>query len=159
MPGFSILFSEMLDEFDPDNNPGKMLGKLHSIKSLISFCVSIDAIKVISKIFLAMGVFLWITTYIFFGSAMIISEKVGYYFRYRYLDAVLKKDTKWFDESNFQELPTKISRDCQGIQKASGEKFIMTINAFCASGAGFIVAFILGWKYAFCLLVMVPFIF
>ena len=119
----------------------------------------IDDIEFISQIFLYLGIIVWIFTYIFFGFSSVVSEKIGFNFRYKYLEAVLQKDTKWFDESNSQELPTKISSDCQSIQRATGEKFIMMINAFMSSAAGFLVAFLLGWIYAFCLLVIIPLLF
>lgn len=90
----------------------------------------IGNVRFLSAIFLYMAIILWIVTYLFFGFSSVISERIGFNFRYKYLEAVLKKDTKWFDQSNYQELPTKISRECQGIQKATGEKFIMMINAF-----------------------------
>ena len=118
----------------------------------------IDDIEFIAQIFLYLGIIVWIFTYIFFGFSSVVSEKIGFNFRYKYLEAVLQKDTKWFDESNSQELPTKISSDCQSIQRATGEKFIMMINAFMSSLAGFFVAFLLGWIYAFCLLVIIPFL-
>ena len=83
--------------------------------------------------FLYIGIFVWVLTYVFFSFSSIVSEKIGFNFRHRYLESILQKDTKWFDESNSQELPTRVNNECQSIQKATGEKLIMMINAFMSS--------------------------
>ena len=70
----------------------------------------------------------------------------------------MKQETAWFDSNNFQELPTKISSETEAIQKATGETFSMTINAIFAGVAGFVIAFIIGWKLAFILLGLFPII-
>lgn len=87
-----------------------------------------------------------------------ISEKVGYEFKYRYLHAILKQEAAWFDEKDSQELPSKISAECDKIQKATGEKFIMVYNSLATSLGGFITAFVIGWKYAFAALGTFPFL-
>ena len=97
-------------------------------------------------------------SYLFFGFWQIISEKVGYEYKYRYLYAVLKQEAAWFDANNSQELPSKISAEWDKIQKASGEKFIMIYNGIATSLGGFISAFSVGWKYAFAALGTFPFL-
>ena len=121
--------------------------------------LNIDDVEFVARVFLIIGILVWGIIYVFFAFSSIVSEKIGLNFRYRYLQSILEKDIKWFDEINSQELPTKISRDCQSIQNATGEKFIMIVNAYMASVVSFVVAFLLAWIYAFCLLIIIPFIF
>lgn len=98
----------------------------------------------------------WILTFIFFTSWGITAEKVGYEYKHRYLQAILRQEAAWYDERDALELPSKISQECSNIQKATGEKFIMIYYGLATSVGGFITAFAIGWKYAFAALGTFP---
>ena len=68
---------------------------------------------------------MWAACYVFFAFFGVISEKVGFSYRHEYLKAVLRQDTEWFDSIEVLEFPSKMSRECLSIQKATGEKFAM----------------------------------
>ena len=112
----------------------------------------------LSLIFLLLGVGIYIVSHIFFTFWVIVSENVGYNFRTHYLEAILNQETAWFDTSNPQELSSKLSAQCASIQKATGEKFAQIIVSFATTLGGFLVAFIMGWKFAFVSLGTFPFI-
>jgi ATP-binding cassette subfamily B (MDR/TAP) protein 1 len=105
---------------------------------------------------LIIGSLVWVFSFIFFTFWSIIAEKVGYEFKYRYLQAVLRQEAAWYDEKETLELPSKISQECAKIQKATGEKFIMIYYGIGTSCGGFISAFAVGWKYAFAALGTMP---
>jgi len=109
---------------------------------------AIENITDLSKVYLIIGAILWVLSFLFFSFWSIISEKVGYEFKYRYLHAVLKQESAWYDEKDPLALPTTISNECAKIQAATGEKFIMILNGIAQSIGGFIVAFSIGWKYS-----------
>ena len=106
--------------------------------------------------FIIIAVCNWILWYVFFTLSIRVSEKVGFSFRHKYLEAVLRQETAWFDSNNFQELPTKMSAETEAVQKATGETFSMTVNAIFTGLIGLIIAFIIGWKLAFILLALFP---
>ena len=119
----------------------------------------IDDVESIIQVFVTFGLFIWIISYIYFGFSSVVSEKIWCNFNCRYFESIVQKDNKWFDENNSHEFPTKIIKLFHSIQRATGKKFIMIVNAYITSAAGFVIAFILGWIYAFSLLIIVPFIF
>ena len=54
---------------------------------------------------------LWVTCYFFFSFMGVISEKVGFAYRKKYLEAVLKQETGWFETFDVMEREkTKHSR-------------------------------------------------
>ncbi|CAI2366845.1 unnamed protein product [Moneuplotes crassus] len=143
MPVFVFFFGKLTDSFDPANEGQETLGQITKL----------------SKIYLLLGAVLWVLSFIFFSFWSIISEKVGYQFRYRYLRAVLQQESAWYDEKDPLELPTKISDECAKIQAGCGEKLVMIFNSMAQAIGGFIVAFIIGWKYSLAALGIFPLMF
>ncbi len=85
MPSFVFLIGNILDSFNSyETPPDEML----------------DNIKRLSGIFTLIGVFLWITTYINFAFLYIFSERVAKKTRVKYLEAILKQESSWFDLTN-----------------------------------------------------------
>lgn len=77
-----------------------------------------------------------------------VSEYTGMIFRIKYLEAVLRQDISWFEDNDPQSLASKISKEALAIQAATGEKAANIIMALTMSFAGFIIAFVIGWKFA-----------
>lgn len=105
-----------------------------------------------------LGSIVWVLSYFYFTFWSIISEKCGYEFKYRYLQAILRQEADWYDKNDAQELPSKISSECAQIQRATGEKFIMIYNGMFSALGGFVTAFAIGWKYALAALGTFPFL-
>ena len=72
LPSFGFLFGEVTDSFTGD--PQELLEK----------------IEFISLVFLILGVGVWITSYLYFGFFIILSERTAMKFRVAYLNALLK---------------------------------------------------------------------
>ena len=132
-PAFVLLAGPLLDSFNPlDQGSSDALAK----------------IKQISLIWALLGVGIFIVCYIYFAFLAIVSESVGLQFRVNYLRAILRQEISWFDTADPQQLPSRLSRECLAIQTASGEKFAQIVVSVSMSLAGFVIAFIIGWKYA-----------
>jgi ATP-binding cassette subfamily B (MDR/TAP) protein 1 len=104
LPSFVFLFGDIVDSFGPKST--------NVVKSLTPICLAMTLI----------GIGIWITTYIYFASLVIMSERVGKKTRVAYLKAVLNQEISWFDENNATELPAKIVRETAMITKGLGEK-------------------------------------
>lgn len=119
----------------------------------------VEAIKPIAIELLIIGVFIWVTSYFYFAFLVIMSERVGRATRVAYLRAILRQDISWFDEINVTELSARLSKECQAITKALGEKMgtIQLSFAMCLSGLFF--AFFKGWLISAILLAYFPLVF
>lgn len=63
------------------------------------------------------------TSYIYFVFLVIMAERIGKKTRVAYLNAILKQEVSWFEtEANTTELSARLSKECQAIQTALGEK-------------------------------------
>lgn len=84
MPSFVFVFGDLIDGFNPAKGSQGIL----------------DAIKFVSLVFVFLGIGVFITSYVYFSSMLIFSEKNGLKFRIKYLEAVLNQDATWFEENN-----------------------------------------------------------
>mmetsp|Transcript_30438 Transcript_30438/g.29822 ORF Transcript_30438/g.29822 Transcript_30438/m.29822 type:complete len:89 (-) Transcript_30438:1932-2198(-) len=74
MPSFVYLFGEILDTLDPYiTDPDEML----------------EDMKFLCLIMLYMGIFILVSTYLYYVTALIFSEQIAYKTRIRYLEAIL----------------------------------------------------------------------
>ncbi|CAO0789626.1 unnamed protein product [Mucor circinelloides] len=74
-----------------------------------------------------------------------------------YVHAILRQDMGWFDKAEEGSLTTRLATDTQLIQEGISEKFGLLVMCISQFIAGFIVAFIKGWKLAVVILATVPF--
>ena len=72
--------------------------------------------------------------------------------------AILRQEAGWYESFDILELPAKVSKECINIETASGEKFENILQAMVMSIGGLVIAFIIGWKFAFVCLGIFPFI-
>ena len=79
-----------------------------------------------------------------FNSNCTVQDKKNHYLN----PTILRQEIAWFDTADPQQLPSRLSRECLAIQTASGEKFAQIVVSVSMSLAGFVIAFIIGWKYA-----------
>jgi hypothetical protein len=61
------------------------------------------------------GVGVFITTTTYYTLLQISSERIAKRTKVRYLEAILQQDGKWFDETNYNELNSKITKECSAI--------------------------------------------
>lgn len=76
--------------------------------------------------------------------------------RTRYLKAVLNQESAWYDQTNYLELPSRLSKEVDMIQAGIGQKYGQILYAIFMSVSGFVVGFYKGWLMAFCMLAIGP---
>ncbi len=118
----------------------------------------IDSIKEVAIYFLIVGAILWLATYLMYAFFGVVASKVGFYYWREYLRAILRQDASWYESFDILELPSKISKEVLEIEGASGEKIASLFSAMVMTIGGLAVAFIIGWKFAFVCLGIIPFI-
>lgn len=140
LPSFVFIFGDIVNVYTDDNN-------------------ILDAIRPMCIQFLAIGAAIWATSYCFYALLVIMSERIGKKTRVAYLRAILQQDIAWFDQTNITELSARLSKECQAIQRALGEKMgtIQLSFAMCISGLFF--AFFRGWWFSLILLFVFPLLF
>jgi len=74
------------------------------------------------------------------------------------MKAILRQEASWYESFDIMELPSKVSKETLNIETASGEKLANIIQAMVMSVGGLVIAFIIGWKFAFVCLGIFPFI-
>ncbi|KAK3257511.1 hypothetical protein CYMTET_33405 [Cymbomonas tetramitiformis] len=75
----------------------------------------------------------------------------------RYLEAVLRQDITWFDDTSPGKLQSRITGDTLLIQSAVGSKVGDAVAAVCQIISGFTIAFSISWKLALVVLSIMPF--
>jgi ATP-binding cassette subfamily B (MDR/TAP) protein 1 len=142
MPSFVFLIGDVIDSFKPTN----------TVES------TLRTISKMSLIFTLVGVAIWITSLIMYSLLLLFSERVVKKTRTKYLEAILRQDSSWFDTVNPSELSARLSKECQSMQKALGEKMGTIILAFAMTVAGLAFAFTKGWSFSLVLLAVFPFL-
>nr|AAK19598.2 putative ABC transporter [Sterkiella histriomuscorum] len=139
LPSFVFLFGDIINSFSGAN--------------------ILDAIRPTCIQFTIIGSAIWVTSYFYYALLVIMSENIGQKTRVAYLKGILQQDIAWFDSINVTELSSRLSKECQAIQKALGEKMgtIQLSMAMCFSGLFF--AFFRGWWFSLILLFVFPIIF
>lgn len=68
-------------------------------------------------------------------------------YRWRYIRAVLRQDTSWYDKQNVEGIPTTIHKNLREVEVASGRTvaFILYSLGSVMSGAG--ITFGAGWVF------------
>ncbi|KAF7730808.1 Multidrug resistance protein 1 [Apophysomyces ossiformis] len=73
-----------------------------------------------------------------------------------YVHAIMRQDMAWYDKSEEGSLATRLAADTQIVQDGISEKFGLMVLSIGQFAAGFIVAFIKGWRLAVVMLAAVP---
>jgi len=143
LPSFTFVMGDMVDSLDPREGPEETL----------------KSIKKLSLTLTLLGILVWVTCNLFFSLLIVISIRVTRKIKVAYLRSILAQDAAWFDEVNPQELGARVSKECQAIQRALGEKLgsIIVAVAMCISGIS--IAFTRGWSYSLVLLSIFPVLF
>jgi ATP-binding cassette, subfamily B (MDR/TAP), member 1 len=140
LPSFVFLFGDIVDEFGKSGN---------IIKVITPICIELVII----------GSIMWVTSYFYFTFLVIMSERLGRKTRIAYLRAILQQEIAWFDEINVTELSARLSKECQAITKALGEKMGMILLSLGMCVSGIFFAFFRGYLYSLVLLGFFPLIF
>ena len=133
MPSFVFLIGNVLDAFnDNTESPDQTL----------------DHVKTLSGIFGIIGLGVWLSSYIYYACLLSFSEKVTKKIKVKYLEAILKQESSWFDLTNPQELSARLGKECLAIAKALGEKMGSIIMGVAMTVSGLAFAFAKGWSFS-----------
>ncbi|KAJ1949983.1 hypothetical protein FBU59_000895, partial [Linderina macrospora] len=106
--------------------------------------------------FLALGLGTWLVAFTQKLMWATAAERQSKRIREEFYIAILRQDIGWFDGLSTGELTTRISGDVNMLQEGTGEKFSFAIQYFSSFVAGFIIAFIKGWKMTLVVLAVMP---
>jgi ATP-binding cassette subfamily B (MDR/TAP) protein 1 len=140
LPSFVFLIGDIVDEFGKSGN---------IIKVITPICIELVII----------GAIMWVTSYLYFTFLVIMSERLGRKTRIAYLRAVLQQEIAWFDEINVTEMSARLSKECQAITRALGEKMGMILLSLGMCVSGIFFSFFRGYLYSLILLGFFPLIF
>ncbi|KAL2895423.1 ABC transporter B family member 13 [Bienertia sinuspersici] len=144
LPFFFLLFGRMIDS----------LGKLASDPHTMSAHISQYSLYLVY-----LGLVVLICSWIGVASWMQTGERQTARLRMKYLEAVLKKDIKFFDtEAETQNLVYHISSDAILVQDAIGDKMGHSLRYLSQFIMGFILGFMSVWKLTLLTLSVVPLI-
>ncbi|XP_063781220.1 ATP-dependent translocase ABCB1-like [Pseudophryne corroboree] len=76
--------------------------------------------------------------------------------RQNFFHAVLRQEISWFDVNDSGELNTRLTEDISKINEGIGDKMAMLFQYSATFLAGFIVAFVKGWKLTLVILAVSP---
>ncbi|KAI7900844.1 putative ABC transporter protein [Cokeromyces recurvatus] len=109
-----------------------------------------------------------ILTFVYMGTAVLVAAYITNCFwiltgenqvrriRSLYVHAILRQDMSWFDKAEEGSLTTRLATDTQLIQDGISEKFGLLVMCIGQFIAGFVVAFIKGWRLAVIILATLP---
>jgi len=142
LPSFAFLIGDIIDSFGPATNVD-------------------DTVKTVSQmalIFTLVGLAVLFFSYIMYSFLLLFSERVIKRTRTKYLEAILKQDSSWFDTINPSELSARLSKECASMQKALGEKMGTIILAYSMTLAGLAFSLSKGWSYSLAVMAAFPFL-
>lgn len=103
-----------------------------------------------------LGVISFVSTFLFNWTWQRSGERQTKRIRERYLEALLKQETAYFDGKDAGEMITRISGDANLIQEGISEKVPSIVSYVTVFIGGFVVAFVRGWKMALVILSVFP---
>lgn len=118
---------------------------------------SVAQVRVVVIKFTVIGAIVFVLSYGQMCFFTLSAENQTKRIRERYLHAVLRQDIAWHDTSKKSEsLNSRLSADTQLIFDGLGDKVGLVISSLACFLAGFVIAFVHGWKMTLVLLCSVP---
>ena len=143
VPSFIWMIGDVFDSYNPANDPSETRDKIR-----IAFC----------KI-LGLCVLICITATIYYYLLVAASHMITTRIKKLYLEAILRQESAWFDTQNYTELPSRVIKECQSIQRGIGEKFGQIIFSISMFMSGLVVGSTKGGSLAAAMLAVGPIIF
>ncbi|KAI8055019.1 multidrug resistance protein 1 [Syncephalis plumigaleata] len=106
--------------------------------------------------FVILGVVTFIVAYLQQSMWMLSGENQTSELRRRYFASIIRQEIAWFDATSTGDLTSRITGDVNLVQEGISEKVGIIIQSVCTFLAGFILAFVKGWKMALVLLCVFP---
>ncbi|KAG1472412.1 hypothetical protein G6F56_001552 [Rhizopus delemar] len=116
----------------------------------------VDATHPLVLIFVYMGTAVLVCAYIAQCFWVLTGENQVRRIRNLYIHSILRQDMSWFDKAEEGSLTTRLATDTQLIQDGISDKFGLLVMCIGQFLAGFIIAFVKGWRLAVVILATIP---
>lgn len=138
MPAFCLIFGDMIDSV------GGAGGGFEDLKTQALYMVYL-------------GLATWVVTFGQVYGLQWFSDSISAKIKAKYFKECLRKDAKYYDQHNPNEMAAKISKEVGAISRGTGEKVGQVVMGYTSLVAGFIFAFTIGWMLTLILLGALPF--
>lgn len=147
LPLFSVIFGAVIDAFGPSTSQNPEA--LESVTRLVGQQ---------AKWFLILGAIAFVSSFIQIRFQLIFAQRVAKTLRSKFFRALLSQDHDWVDDTQGGELTTRVANDVGLIEAGLGDKVSSAVQFTTMFVAGFIIAFIYGWKLTLVILAIAPFL-
>ncbi len=106
--------------------------------------------------FIFIGVGGFVINAFVFGIWKLLSQRIAFQFRKRYMEAFITKNASWVDKQNLYETSAEFRNACITIERATGDKVALFYNINGAAISGCIFAISVRWTFALYLIALLP---
>ncbi|CAI2363387.1 unnamed protein product [Moneuplotes crassus] len=104
-----------------------------------------------SWFFTAIAVMSFFANFTHYVCFTMVGQKLGFELKWRYLRAILRQDTNWFESQNIEGIPSTFHKNMKEIETGLGRCVGFIIYAIGSYLCGIGITFAIGWIYLFCL--------
>lgn len=115
-----------------------------------------DAVVYQVILFAVIGVGASVAAYIARATWSVSGQRQARRIRQKFLTAILDQDVRFFDDNQVGDLTSRLSSDTTLLQEGISEKLALSAAYITQFIAGFIIAFVSGWKLTLILLAVTP---
>ncbi|PAV80414.1 hypothetical protein WR25_23584 [Diploscapter pachys] len=108
--------------------------------------------------YLALGVAMFVTSYVQIACWESFSERVTHKLRQNYLKAILRQQIEWFDNEQTGNLTARLTDDLERVREGLGDKLSLFIQMLSAFVAGYGIGFFYSWSMTVVMMLIAPFI-
>ncbi len=136
LPGFSIVFGEMMNGINGTNFMGK--------------------IEELALVFFYMGLGTLLCSYLELALFMNAAENQAGRFRQEYLKALMRQEVAWHDKQKAGDLTVQLTEEVRKFQDGVGEKLGQVIHHTATFVGGMIIAMVKGWQLTLVIFSLTP---
>ncbi|KAI9264807.1 putative ABC transporter protein [Sporodiniella umbellata] len=135
---------------------GKFMTTISASMASGDYQALVGATQPLVLIFVYMGTAVLVCAYIAQCFWVLTGENQVRRIRNMYIHSILRQDMSWFDKAEEGSLTTRLATDTQLIQDGISDKFGLLLQCVGQFLAGFIIAFVKGWRLAVVILATIP---
>ena len=88
-----------------------------------------------------------ITGFIYYLSFSLIGKRINYELRWRYILALMRQDTNWYDKQTLESIPTIIASGLKDVEVSSGRTIAFILYSFGALFMGTGCTFVITYEF------------
>jgi hypothetical protein len=109
-------------------------------------------------LFIGLGGGLWLTTFLYAGTADYCKERMTARWKMAYLKAIVRQDVGWYDTNNPEELSTRIGESIKNIEEGMASKLFLGVEMVGMGIAGVVLTGWYRWDMAIIVIATSPII-